>query len=372
MRNPVFLIIDADPGHRRELGKLLTNLGGQADQPENPEVARCCFNSKDYDCVLVDRDVPPLWRAEVEEAVGADSRGNAPLLLFTGPEDSLPSHGELITNVADGYIRRDGDSTRLLTEHVRKAIGKIRAGIVEKKTISSRRNAVDPVQPSMEHFADSRIIVQTGRIAAPGPVEDIVRVCDRGKDRYAILLGDCTSSDGVSVLSHLHLKPRLDMHMAESHCPSQMLSDLNSELCAMGDTLDFMTAVAVFVDIGSRKLTYSIAGHHPPLHRRWGGSSWRTLTGQGIPMGIRSGEKYQEWSRPLGPGDKVLLISDGFLKIRGAAGNFKDGTSALQRIDMLPSDAAPSEVMEGIHELVETVSGGKAVADEITATLIQV
>jgi serine phosphatase RsbU (regulator of sigma subunit) len=133
-----------------------------------------------------------------------------------------------------------------------------------------------------------------------------------------------------------------------------------------------MTCVAVQMDMNRKCMTYAAGGQHPPLHRRWGGLSWRTLQDQGIPLGVRSDEKYQEHTKPLAPGDKVLLMSDGFFKIWGAQGGLRDGNAAMQGIDLLPSDAAPTEIIEGIDELVASVAGGKAVADEITATLIQV
>lgn len=352
-----------------ELGKLLHNSGVVADQPENPAVIRQYLDRISYDCVLVDRDAPPEWQDAIKTAPAQDNA--SPLIFITGPENSSPPPASEIRTV-DGYLTRHADSTRLLTEHVRQAIGRIKASIVEKKTpIPSPISLKHPV-PYQEHFANSRIIVSTGRITAPGPVEDIVSVMDRGKDRYAILLGDCTGSNGMRDLSYLLLRSRIEMHLAESPGPSQLLCDLNAELCSAGETVDFMTAVAVLVDMNRRRLTYSIAGHHPPLHRRWGGMTWRALPGNGIPLGIKRGETYQEHSRPLSPGDKVLLISDGFLKVRGAVGGLRDGMAALQEIDLLPSDAAPREVLEGIHDFVSTMAGGREISDEVTATLIQV
>jgi DNA-binding response OmpR family regulator len=369
MRDPQFLIIDANPSNRSELGKLLRDHGGKADQPVSPAIARKCFSSKQYDCVLMDRDAPPTWRAEVTAAL-SDFR-TSPLIFITGPEDSTaPSFGKMLP--ADGYVPRQLSSAKLLTEHVRLAVNRIKSSITEPKSTCSTPAPTKHDSPHKEQFADSRIIVHTRRITADSPTEDVVSIRDMGNDRYSILLGDCAGQGRIGDLSYMLLRSRLETHMAECTSPAHLLNELNSELCAAGDAVDFMTSVAVQVDMNRRRMTYAVAGHHPPLHRRWGGRAWQPLSGQDIPLGIRCNEKYHEHTKPLLPGDKVLLISDGFLKIRGALGCIKDGETALQSFDLLPSDAAPSEVLEGIDDLVASVAGGHAVADEITATLIQV
>jgi hypothetical protein len=370
MREPHFLIVAENPRNREELGNLLAVSGGRVDQPDTQDLARQFFRKGFYDCVLIDRDIFPVWRDELDRAAHASPRETFPLIFTTGPENSLP-HAAGISSL-DGHLPRGAENARLLTEHVRQAINRIRESVVERKRRPAPETTFGPKTLRQEQFADSKIIMQTSRISAPGPSEDIVSVCDKGNDRYAILLGDCTGPCGVTDLSHLLLHSRLEMHLAESESPSQVLEDLNTEICSAGDSIDFVTAVAVFVDVKKRRLSYSIAGHHPPLHRRWGCRTWQLLQGHGIPLGIKAGEEYPSQNRSLGPGDKVLLISDGFLKIRGASGGLQDGVLALQEIDLLPRDAAPTEVMDSLKELVSRVAGSHTIADEITATLIQV
>jgi CheY-like chemotaxis protein len=369
MRDPRFLILDADPENRRHLGSLISDLGGHADQPTHPAEVEELWGKGQYDCVLVDRDVPREWRSVLEE--GRSENSPAPLVFLTGPQESQPPSARVL-NRADGYLPRGRESTELLTEHVRRAISRLVVSPARPVEGKARTEAIAPSTCRREHFESSRIVVQTRRIATPGPVGDIVSVRNKGNDRYAVLLGDYTGPIGMEQLGNLRLQGRVEMHLAESSGPAQLLSDLNMELVQAGSAVDYMTAVAVLVDLRRKRLTYSVAGHHPPLHRRWGGVRWHSLTGHGIPLGVRGGEKFFEHSRPLASGDKILLISDGFLKMRGARSGMLDCEEVLECIDSLPSDAAPSEVLEGIAEMVTSVTGGRVASDEITATLIQI
>ncbi len=364
-----FIIIDADPSTREAMGKMLEEFGGKADRPRDPTHARNLLTTTEYDCVLMDKDAPLAWRAAVEE--NAQDGAPMPLLFLTGPSGSGPPAAKAISN-ADGYFPRHRDSTRLLAEHIRRGIGKIVAARKHSRATAPATSEWRPVYGSEERFADSKIIVQTQKIPAPGPIEDIVRVCDRGDGRYAILLGDCTFPGKVGELGTIFLRTRIDAYLAESPGPGKLLGDFNLEMLQAGEAIDFMTAVAVLVDLSRMMLTYAVAGHQSPLHRRWGARQWHTLSGTGIPLGIRAGEKYREYSRKLRAGDKILLISDGILKMKGARGGFKNGDAPLRDIDLMPMDAAPREILEGINDLVASVTGGDGVADEITATLIQV
>jgi serine phosphatase RsbU (regulator of sigma subunit) len=187
-----------------------------------------------------------------------------------------------------------------------------------------------------------------------------------------MLLGDFTGPGKLAELEYLRLTHRIGCFFEESAGPDALLNGLNAELLRSQTSIDFMTAVAVQVDLESKKISHSLAGHLPPLHRRWGRRRWKTLPGQGIPLGIRARETYPSHEMRLEPGDKILLISDGFLKMRGSLGGITDPDLAIGCIDDLPPDAAPHEILEGIDDIVRNVTGNDVVADEITSMLIQI
>lgn len=366
MREPRFLIIDADPVNRRKLGRLLDELGQNTDRPENPRKAAELLKKTDYDCVLVDRDIPDEW----SEFVSAGIPTASPLPIFmVGPKDS-ESPSALEINTADGYLHRDRDSIERLTEDVRKGIARILSARTHEATYTEGKFA--GLNRCTESLSDQHIFVRTSRISGKGPREDIALVADLGQGRYNMLLGDFTGPGKLADLDYLRLTHRMGCSLQENTTPDILFAELNSELLTSQPSIDFVTAAALHVDLERKKLAYTVAGHLPPLHRRWGRARWKILHGSGIPLGIRDGENFPVHEMRLEPGDKILLMSDGFLKMRGPSGGLTDIGQAVAGIDELPVDAAPHEIIEGIDDIVMNVAGSRDVGDEITFMLIQI
>jgi hypothetical protein len=368
MRDPRYLIIDADPEKRTELVRLFNELGHTTDQPDNPRLANALLENTEYDCVLVDSEIPSDWSELMTRGFARNS--NSPVFMI-GPEGSEPPSAPEI-NSLDGYLHRNPDSILSLAEDIRKGIARIAgARLSESEAVALAGRKLESLKCT-ESLTDPRIFVRTSRIEGKGPREDIALAVDRGQGRYTMLLGDFTAPGRLAELEYLRLTHRIGCFLEESAGPDLLLTGLNAELFRSQPSIDFMTAVAVHVDLDKKKISHSLAGHLPLLHRRWGRRRWTALNGQGIPLGIRAGETYPIHETRLEPGDKILLLSDGFLKMRGPLGGIPDVDLAIGCIDDLPPDAAPHEVFEGIDDIVRNVTGGDIVADEITSMLIQI
>lgn len=368
MRESRFLIIDSNPGNRQELAGLLSELGNVVDHSDNPDLIDLQDCWSDYDCVLLDRDTHKNNKCYSTPAGGPDP---SPLVILTGPEDSSPPDGININNV-DGYLPRNRSNVQLLARHLKNSIGHM-----VNERLGDSHSAFTPV-PTLrdltrfrDHYADAGIIIRTRTIPCDGPVEDIALAANCGHGRYSILIGDMTGSANLTDLAMMHLRPRISTYLMECTSPSSLLTELNREVLHNGDSVEFITAVALFVDLENKNISWSVAGHQTPLHRPWQSRRWKSLPGNGIPLGIRSGDHFKEHTLRMSPGDKILLLSDGILKMRGPIGGIKDWESAIGEFDMFPRDAAPIEIMEGIDDFIQSVTHGENVADEITAMLIQ-
>jgi len=369
MQRPRFLIIDADPEKRRELGTLLDELGHSADQPENPGEIDEFICKRDYHCWLIDRDIPAEWHLALN--AGPENRP-APLVFLTGPDGSGPPPA-ILASTADGYLPRNRESLDRLTRHVGKAVSALsKARTANPQPLVATSGAGRHALVCDESISEGGIVVRTGRFSRQRPQEDIAIVVSCGAGRFNMFLGDLTTAEELIDLQLMHLKRRIKLYLEETAGPEHLLNELNSELMQPGHVVDFMTAAAMFVDLKRKRVSYSIAGHLPPLYRRWGSTRWHILPGHGIPLAIQTHECYTQRERRLMPGDKILLLSDGFFKMTGRNGPFGDPESLLVSMDSLPADAAPYEILEGIDEMVSlAVDDGRA-DDEITAMLIQV
>ncbi len=94
--------------------------------------------------------------------------------------------------------------------------------------------------------------------------------------------------------------------------PSESLSKVNADMVARGGkSTRFATAVYAVLDTRTGRVSISSAGHLPAIHARADGSL-EMIEGVGSLLGIFEGESYPQQEFTLGPGEMLLLYSDGF------------------------------------------------------------
>ncbi len=83
----------------------------------------------------------------------------------------------------------------------------------------------------------------------------------------------------------------------------------------------FFSIICMTLDVDQGLLTYSSAGHPPPVLVRSNGST-ETLNHRGPSIGIGCDETISQQSIKLQTGDKILLYTDGLIENRNSAGVF--------------------------------------------------
>ena len=131
-------------------------------------------------------------------------------------------------------------------------------------------------------------------------------------------------------------------------------SDPASAVQSMAATLDddlarsgaFVTLFHAQLDSSTGRLTYVDAGHGYALLRRAGGEV-ESLRPWGLPLGIVSDERYECGSVTLGPGDVLVVYTDGLKEARpdlwptheALAAQIDDGASAPEIVNRLIEEA---------------------------------
>ena len=94
--------------------------------------------------------------------------------------------------------------------------------------------------------------------------------------------------------------------------PGEALARINADMLAhQGRTTRFATAVYAVIDTESGACRLASAGHPPPVVLRADGALDPVDCGGGL-LGVFEGEEYPEVEFTLGPGDRLLIHSDGF------------------------------------------------------------
>ena len=113
----------------------------------------------------------------------------------------------------------------------------------------------------------------------------------------------------------------------------------------------FFSIICMTLDAQEGLLTYSSAGHPPPVLVRSNGSI-ETLDHRGPSIGIGSGEIIGQQSMKLQAGDKIFLYTDGLLENRNPAGGFFGKTRFYEILERYRREPV-EEIVESIYTSVK-------------------
>lgn len=149
--------------------------------------------------------------------------------------------------------------------------------------------------------------------------------------------------------------------------PERVVALLNRMLCRTGDRRAFLSLFYALLDPVTGAMTYSCAGHPFPLLRRADGSIEELGSGC-LPLGIRQPMAVEVRSTTLGPGDRLLLFTDGLPEAipleKGTAFGF-DRLSAL-----LAEGGDPQTIHQRIIAALESHLAGDPIHDDVTLVVV--
>jgi sigma-B regulation protein RsbU (phosphoserine phosphatase) len=152
----------------------------------------------------------------------------------------------------------------------------------------------------------------------------------------------------------------------------KILSDLNDQL------YDDLTRAELFItmfyakyNVDRRLLTYSNAGHPPPLLFRQGEGSCRELDAEGLILGVKRGVIFEEKSMILQQHDILLFYTDGITEAQNEGGEFF-GVSRLCGVLDEMRDELPDNIITAVLEKIEDFTHSATFVDDVTMVLLKV
>jgi serine phosphatase RsbU (regulator of sigma subunit) len=151
--------------------------------------------------------------------------------------------------------------------------------------------------------------------AVAGDFYDFVQIDDQ---HLGILIADVSGHGLPSALIASMLQVALTAQVAHASDPAQVLSGLNRALCGKF-TRNFVTAAYLYVDLERGLVRYAGAGH--PLVMQFRPSTGKTdkVLENGLILGVFDEATYKALERPLEPGDRHVLYTDGILEAASPA-----------------------------------------------------
>ncbi len=150
--------------------------------------------------------------------------------------------------------------------------------------------------------------------------------------------------------------------------PSTFLAEANRAIKSM--ELSRMAMALTVARYERGRLTVASAGMPPVLVATAAEGHVQELAPAGLPLGSMSGATYEEESIELGPGDVVLLSSDGFAELLDGSGE-PLGYPAVEALFAATRDSSAEAVIEKLATAVATRKGGAAPDDDVTFVVLK-
>ena len=161
--------------------------------------------------------------------------------------------------------------------------------------------------------------------AVGGDYLDFLSTEEFGGRGLGVVVGDISGHGPAAALLMTAARATLRIRAAQPGNLSEIVGDLNRRLAAdAAGTGRFMTFFLVRVDAGV--LTWVRAGHEPALLVDPANGTIQELFGDGMVLGIRPDEVFEERCVPFSNSGSVLVVTtDGITEAMGAVTRFSAG-----------------------------------------------
>lgn len=191
-----------------------------------------------------------------------------------------------------------------------------------------------------------------------------------GKGVPAALIGAGVKSGYDKVLAELFAQ-RADEHQLPM--PAEIINALHHSLTPRLIELSAFVTLALYrFDMAAGTLCVVNAGHPPGLLARGADGGILQVMGDNLPIGVVEDEVYSQQSIAVGPGDALLVYSDGITE------SFNDRREefGLARLGSIlgagrAASVPPSSLLQSMRQQVRNFVGSEVLDDDQTAILVE-
>jgi serine phosphatase RsbU (regulator of sigma subunit) len=188
--------------------------------------------------------------------------------------------------------------------------------------------------PELDVFVASRPALQVG-----GDYYDLIH---ESSGRVAFSVADVAGKGlaAAMYLPKLHRALRECLHSTAYATPDELMGEFNRSVYPLfADTARFATALLGCYDADNRSVTFANAGHSPVIYRPAQGEA-QLLRADNIPLGILHRMAPIAHTITLGPGDMLLVATDGIAEARGRNGQMFGFPRLLDLVNALAHERA--------------------------------
>jgi len=178
-----------------------------------------------------------------------------------------------------------------------------------------------------------------------------------------ILIGDVSGKGVSAALLMARLTSDMRYFALSEGSPARVLQRANLSLCASSRDNMFATVLYLVLDVQRRVLTFSNAGHLPPLLRRASTGSVAAIDeATNLALGVLPEAVFDEFSLELGTGDSVVLCTDGVVEAKSPT----EEEYGFGRLQQAMATAPAETLLDLVLKDVQRHTAGSPQYDDIT------
>ncbi len=184
---------------------------------------------------------------------------------------------------------------------------------------------------------------------------------------FACTLGDVAGKGPPAALLTAMIQGAFAAQVTSTESPAVLMEQINRSLIRRAIQSRFVTVMYGVLGPDGR-LTYTNAGHNPPILA--GGGGLRRLETGGLILGLFPNATYEEETLQLEDGDTLVIFSDGVTEALNAAGE-EFGEEQLLACIEAHRGSPPEILLDKILTAVRTFAAGAVQNDDVTTLVLR-
>jgi sigma-B regulation protein RsbU (phosphoserine phosphatase) len=199
---------------------------------------------------------------------------------------------------------------------------------------------------------------------------DFYDIFKLGESKLALAIGDVSGKGAPASILMAMLYAGFRSLLKVIYPVVEVVARLNNLLTETTAVGYFATFFFGIYNRNSSDLTYTNAGHDPPVLIRRDGSVYRLQTG-GVVLGFLKDQEYKQESIKLAPGDFLVLFTDGVTEVKNSAGE-EFGDQRLIQFIKSHMDKNPQDLKGLLFDELKSFNTEADLEDDATFAIIHV